>query len=36
VDFALEAASWLLWEIIVAIGERSVQEDPFDSLVNVE
>jgi hypothetical protein len=25
VDFALEAASWLLWEIVVAIGERSVQ-----------
>ena len=36
VDFALEAASWLLWEVIVAIGERRVQQNPFDALVDVE
>jgi hypothetical protein len=36
VNFALETATWLLRQIVVTVGERSIQQDPFYSLIDVE
>lgn len=35
-DLAMEAGSRLLWEVIVPVDQRRVEQDPLDSLVNVE